>query len=416
MDIKPYMEKIGKKARIASKVIASANSETKKLALISIAEALNSNRQKILKANSIDLANGESGDLDYSLMDRLELNESRISAMIEGVHQVTSLPDPIGEITDLTDRPSGVRLGKMRVPLGVIGIIYESRPNVTIDAASLCLKSGNCTILRGGSEAIKSNQAIASCIKEGLSTSKLPESIVQLVETTDRKAVGELITMPDYVDIIVPRGGKGLIKRIMQEAQIPMIKHLDGICHVYIDGKADLEMAFNIALNSKTHRYGVCNAMETLIVAEDIAKNILPRLAEAYKEKNVEIRGCDATRKLIDCSLALESDWSTEYLAPILSIKIVKDISEAIQHIACYGSQHTDSIITQDESRALRFIREVDSSSVMHNASTRFADGFEYGLGAEIGISTDKIHVRGPVGLQGLTSQKWIVFGHGEIR
>ena len=416
MDIKPYMEKIGKKARIASKVIASADSETKKLALTSIVEALNSNRQKILKANSIDLANGESGGLDYSLMDRLELNESRISAMIDGVHQIISLPDPIGEITDLTDRPSGVRLGKMRVPLGVIGIIYESRPNVTIDAASLCLKSGNSTILRGGSEAIKSNQAISNCIKEGLSTAKLPESIVQLVETTDRQAVGKLITMSDYVDIIVPRGGKGLIKRIMQEAQIPMIKHLDGICHVYIDDKADLEMAFNIALNSKTHRYGVCNAMETLIIAEGIAKNILPRLDKAYRRKNVEIRGCAATQKLIDCSLALDNDWSTEYLAPILSIKIVKDISEAIKHIACYGSQHTDSIVTQDESRALRFIKEVDSSSVMHNASTRFADGFEYGLGAEIGISTDKIHVRGPVGLEGLTSQKWIVFGHGEIR
>jgi len=416
MDIKPYMEKIGKKARIASKVIASADSETKKLALTFIAEALNSNRQKILKANSIDLENGERGGLDYSLMDRLELNESRISAMIDGVHQIISLPDPIGEITDLTDRPSGVRLGKMRVPLGVIGIIYESRPNVTIDAASLCLKSGNSTILRGGSEAIKSNQAISNCIKEGLSSAKLPESIVQLVETTDRQAVGKLITMSDYVDIIVPRGGKGLIKRIMQEAQIPMIKHLDGICHVYIDDKADLEMAFNIALNSKTHRYGVCNAMETLIIAEGIAKNILPRLAEAYKRKNVEIRGCAATQKFIDCSLALESDWSTEYLAPILSIRIVKDISEAIKHIACYGSQHTDSIVTQDESRALRFIKEVDSSSVMHNASTRFADGFEYGLGAEIGISTDKIHVRGPVGLEGLTSQKWIVFGHGEIR
>ena len=390
MDISSYMEKIGKKARIASKVIASADSETKKLALTSIAEALNCNRQKILKANSIDLVNGESAGLDYSLMDRLELNESRISAMIDGVHQIISLPDPIGEITDLTDRPSGVRLGKMRVPLGVIGIIYESRPNVTIDAASLCLKSGNSTILRGGSEAIKSNQAISNCIKEGLSTAKLPESIVQLVETTDRQAVGKLITMTDYVDIIVPRGGKGLIKRIMQEAQIPMIKHLDGICHVYIDDKADLEMAFNIALNSKTHRYGVCNAMETLIIAEGIAKNILPRLDKAYRRKNVEIRGCAATQKLIDCSLALDNDWSTEYLAPILSIKIVKDISEAIKHIACYGSQHTDSIVTQDESRALRFIKEVDSSSVMHNASTRFADGFEYGLGAEIGISTDK--------------------------
>jgi glutamate-5-semialdehyde dehydrogenase len=416
MDIKHYMKKIGERARIASKAIASADGETKKLALTSIADALNANRQKILKANSIDLANGENDGLDHSLIDRLELNESRISAMIEGVHQITALPDPIGDISDLIDRPSGVRLGKMRVPLGVIGIIYESRPNVTVDAASLCLKSGNSTILRGGSEAIKSNQAISNCIKEGLSIAKLPESVVQLVETTDRQAVGELITMPNYVDIIVPRGGKGLIRRIMQDAQIPIIKHLDGICHVYIDDKADLEIAFNVAFNSKTNRYEVCNAMETLLVAEDIAENILPRLAEAYKKKNVEIRGCNATQKITKCNLAAEDDWSTEYLAPILSIKIVKNIDEAIKHISCYGSQHTDCIVTKDHSRALHFMREVDSSSVMHNASTRFADGFEYGLGAEIGISTDKIHVRGPVGLEGLTSQKWVVFGHGEIR
>ncbi|MGY8817090.1 MAG: glutamate-5-semialdehyde dehydrogenase, partial [Pseudomonadales bacterium] len=302
------------------------------------------------------------------------------------------------------------------VPLGVIGIIYESRPNVTVDAASLCLKSGNATILRGGSEAIKSNQAIATCIKQGLSAVGLPESIVQIIETADREAVGELITMSDYVDVIVPRGGKGLIKRISQDAKIPVIKHLDGICHVYIDDKANLDMAFNIALNSKTHRYGVCNAMETLLVAENIAADILPRLASAYEEKNVELRGCEITQQLIRCSAAREEDWSTEFLAPILSIKVVKNIEVAIAHITHYGSQHTDSIVTEDDSRALHFIKAVDSSSVMHNTSTRFADGFEYGLGAEIGISTDKIHVRGPVGLEGLTSQKWVVFGHGEIR
>ena len=416
MNIKSYMKTIGQKARVASKIIASANSDTKKLALVSIADALNSHRKDILEANYIDLVNGKNNGLDHSLMDRLELNESRISAMVEGVHQVSNLPDPIGEITDLIDRPSGIQLGKMRVPLGVIGIIYESRPNVTVDAASLCLKSGNATILRGGSEAIESNQAISNCIKQGLSVAKLPESVVQLIETTDREAVGELIAMPDYVDVIVPRGGKGLIKRIIKDARIPMIKHLDGICHVYIDDKADLDMAFNVALNAKTHRYGVCNAMETLLVAKDVAKNILPRLAKAYAEKNVELRGCERTQLLINCNPAAESDWSTEFLAPILSIKVVENISEAIAHIACYGSQHTDSIITQENSRALRFIREVDSSSVMHNVSTRFADGFEYGLGAEIGISTDKIHVRGPVGLEGLTSQKWVVFGHGEIR
>ena len=416
MNIKSYMKTIGQKARVASKIIASANSDTKKLALVSIADALNSHRKDILEANYIDLVNGKNNGLDHSLMDRLELNESRISAMVEGVHQVSNLPDPIGEITDLIDRPSGIQLGKMRVPLGVIGIIYESRPNVTVDAASLCLKSGNATILRGGSEAIESNQAISNCIRQGLSVAKLPESVVQLIETTDREAVGELIAMPDYVDVIVPRGGKGLIKRIIKDARIPMIKHLDGICHVYIDDKADLDMAFNVALNAKTHRYGVCNAMETLLVAKDVAKNILPRLAKAYAEKNVELRGCERTQLLINCNPAAESDWSTEFLAPILSIKVVENISEAIAHIACYGSQHTDSIITQENSRALRFIREVDSSSVMHNVSTRFADGFEYGLGAEIGISTDKIHVRGPVGLEGLTSQKWVVFGHGEIR
>ncbi|MFT7267416.1 MAG: glutamate-5-semialdehyde dehydrogenase [Porticoccus sp.] len=416
MDIKSYIRQLGRQARDASKVISSASTDTKKLALLSIGEALNENRQSILVANAIDLDNARTNGLDSALMDRLELNDSRIDSMIEGVNQVSELPDPIGEITDLTSRPSGIKLGKMRVPLGVIGIIYESRPNVTVDAASLCMKSGNATILRGGSEAIKSNQAIATCIKQGLSAARLPESIVQIIETVDRKAVGELITMSDYVDVIVPRGGKGLIKRISQDAKIPVIKHLDGICHVYIDDQANLDMAFNIALNSKTHRYGVCNAMETLLIAENIAADILPRLANAYEEKNVELRGCEITQQLIRCSAASEEDWSTEFLAPILSIKVVKNIEAAIAHITHYGSQHTDSIVTEDDSRALHFIKTVDSSSVMHNTSTRFADGFEYGLGAEIGISTDKIHVRGPVGLEGLTSQKWVVFGHGEIR
>lgn len=416
MDIKSYIRQLGRRAQVAAKVISSASADTKKLALLSIAEALNENRQNILVANAIDLDKAQANGLDSALMDRLELNDARIGSMIEGINQVSELPDPIGEITDLTSRPSGIKLGKMRVPLGVIGIIYESRPNVTVDAASLCLKSGNATILRGGSEAIKSNQAIATCIKQGLSAVGLPESIVQIIETADREAVGELITMSDYVDVIVPRGGKGLIKRISQDAKIPVIKHLDGICHVYIDDKANLDMAFNIALNSKTHRYGVCNAMETLLVAENIAADILPRLASAYEEKNVELRGCEITQQLIRCSAAREEDWSTEFLAPILSIKVVKNIEVAIAHITHYGSQHTDSIVTEDDSRALHFIKAVDSSSVMHNTSTRFADGFEYGLGAEIGISTDKIHVRGPVGLEGLTSQKWVVFGHGEIR
>ncbi|MEJ6706421.1 MAG: glutamate-5-semialdehyde dehydrogenase [Porticoccus sp.] len=416
MDIKSYIRQLGRRAQVAAKVISSASADTKKLALLSIAEALNENRQNILVANAVDLDKAQANGLDSALMDRLELNDARIGSMIEGINQVSELPDPIGEITDLTSRPSGIKLGKMRVPLGVIGIIYESRPNVTVDAASLCLKSGNATILRGGSEAIKSNQAIATCIKQGLSAVGLPESIVQIIETADREAVGELITMSDYVDVIVPRGGKGLIKRISQDAKIPVIKHLDGICHVYIDDKANLDMAFNIALNSKTHRYGVCNAMETLLVAENIAADILPRLASAYEEKNVELRGCEITQQLIRCSAAREEDWSTEFLAPILSIKVVKNIEVAIAHITHYGSQHTDSIVTEDDSRALHFIKAVDSSSVMHNTSTRFADGFEYGLGAEIGISTDKIHVRGPVGLEGLTSQKWVVFGHGEIR
>ena len=416
MNIKSYMQTLGQQARAASRVIAAASSEAKNAALLAIADALNTNREKVLVANACDLKNGQAKGLDAALLDRLELNNARIDAMIEGLHQVAELPDPIGEITDLAKRPSGIELGKMRVPLGVVGIIYESRPNVTIDAASLCLKSGNATILRGGSEAILSNQAIADCIKQGLTATGLPEASVQVVETTDRAAVGELITLSEYVDVIVPRGGKSLIERISHDARIPVIKHLDGICHVYIDDKANLDMAFNIAFNAKTHRYGVCNAMETLLVAEGVAAEILPRLATAYETEGVELRGCEKTRKIINCAAATEEDWGTEYLAPVLSIKVVTDMDDAMAHIAQYSSQHTEAIVTNDEARGRRFIAEVDSSSVMHNASTRFADGFEYGLGAEIGISTDKIHARGPVGLEGLTSQKWIVFGHGEIR
>ena len=422
MDVKAYMATLGQQARAASRVIAAASTETKNAALLAIADALNADRARILAENVIDMENGRSGGLDAALLDRLELNDARIDGMIEGLQQVAELPDPVGEISDLQIRPSGIELGRMRVPLGVVGIIYESRPNVTIDAASLCLKSGNATILRGGSEAIHSNQAIAACIKTGLTQAGLPEAVVQVIETIDRAAVGELITMAEFVDVIVPRGGKGLIERISNDARVPVIKHLDGICHVYIDDKADLDMAFNIAFNAKTHRYGVCNAMETLLVAEAVAGEILPRLAEAYRGEGVELRGCEKTRAIvaasanIDCAEATEEDWNTEYLAPILSIKVVADMDEAMEHITRYSSQHTESIITGDKSRSERFIREVDSSSVMVNASTRFADGFEYGLGAEIGISTDKIHARGPVGLEGLTSQKWVVYGHGEVR
>lgn len=416
MDIKSYMQQLGQQARTASRVIAATSSEAKNAALLAIAEVLDSNRASVLSANALDVQKGRDNGLDAALLDRLELNDARVDAMIEGLRQVTELPDPIGIISDRKTRPSGIEVAKMRVPLGVVGIIYESRPNVTVDAASLCLKSGNATILRGGSEAIESNRAIADCIRRGLASTGLPETIVQVIEITDRAAVGELITMTDSVDVIIPRGGKSLIERISREARVPVIKHLDGICHVYIDDKADLEMAFNIAMNAKTHRYGVCNAMETLLVAEAVATKILPRLAEAYRAKGVELRGCEKTRAIVDCLPATEEDWRTEYLAPILSIKVVADMDEAMAHIAHYGSHHTESIVTTDDTRSSRFLAEVDSSSVMVNASTRFADGFEYGLGAEIGISTDKIHARGPVGLEGLTSQKWVVFGHGEIR
>ena len=417
MNIKAYMQTLGSQAREASRIIAAADTALKNRALLAIAEALSHGREKLLVANTVDMQNGSANGLDAALLDRLELNPERIDAMIEGLHQVAQLPDPVGEVTDLQDRPSGIKLGKMRVPLGVVGIIYESRPNVTIDAASLCLKSGNATILRGGSEAIQSNQAIADCITQGLIEVGLPEAVVQVVNTTDRAAVGELITMTDYVDVIVPRGGKSLIERISADARVPVIKHLDGNCHVYIDDRADLQKAVAIALNAKTHRYGVCNAMESLLVAESVAQKVLPELAALYAEKEVELRGCDKTREIIASAIAAnEEDWSLEYLAPILSIKVVSGLDEAIEHINSYSSQHTEAIVTEDQERANRFIRQVDSSSVMVNASTRFADGFEYGLGAEIGISTDKIHARGPVGLEGLTSQKWVVYGDGQIR
>jgi glutamate-5-semialdehyde dehydrogenase len=417
MDITTYMQDLGIAARESSQVLARAGTAVKNNALLAIASRLNDGRHNLLAANAVDVENGRGNNLDAALLDRLELNDERIDGMIEGLNQVAALQDPIGEITDMGFRPSGIQLGKMRVPLGVIGIIYESRPNVTIDAASLCLKSGNATILRGGSEAILSNQAIAACIAHGLADAGLPETAVQVINTTDRAAVGELITMPDYVDVIVPRGGKGLIERISSDARVPVIKHLDGNCHLYVDDRADLKKALAIADNSKTHRYGVCNAMESLLIAEPVADKFLPELAKIYAEKNVELRGCDKSRAILENIIeATEEDWGEEYLAPILSIKIVSGLDEAIAHINKYSSQHTESIVTEDFNRGRRFIAEVDSSSVMINASTRFADGFEYGLGAEIGISTDKVHARGPVGLEGLTSQKWVVFGDGQIR
>jgi len=362
------------------------------------------------------MAAARAEGLDAALLDRLEINEKSVSAMAEGLEQIAALPDPVGEITDLNYRPSGIQVGKMRVPLGVIGIIYEARPNVTADAAGLCLKSGNAAILRGGSEAMLSNQAVAVCVREGLLAAGLPEAVVQVLETTDRAAVGELITMQEYVDVIVPRGGKGLIERIAREARVPVIQHLHGVCHVYIDDAADIDKAIRIADNAKTSRYGTCNTMETLLVAAGIAPTVLPRLAEIYQAKHVELRGDEAARALATMNAATEEDWHTEYLAPILSVRVVADIDAAIAHINTYGSQHTDAIVTENYSRARRFLREVDSASVMVNASTRFADGFEYGLGAEIGTSTSKIHARGPVGLEGLTNQKWIVLGDGQIR
>jgi glutamate-5-semialdehyde dehydrogenase len=417
VNIKDYMNELGAKARKAGREISRTESGKKNLALLKIAEVIEASADVLISENQKDLAAGKANGLDAAMLDRLALTPKSIQAMVEGLKQVAALPDPIGEITDLSYRPSGIQVGQMRVPLGVIGIIYESRPNVTVDAAALCLKSGNACILRGGSESIHSNQAIAACISKGLSEAGLPVEAVQIVATADRSAVGELITMNQYVDVIVPRGGKSLIERISKDATIPVIKHLDGICHVYIDDNADHDKAITIAVNAKTHRYGVCNAMETLLVAESIAGKVLPLLAEKYLEKGVELRGCPKTCSLIPaCVRATEEDWQTEYLAPILSIKIVNGLDEAIEHINHYGSLHTDAIVTEDYTKTRRFLREVDSSSVMVNASTRFADGFEYGLGAEIGISTDKLHARGPVGLKGLTSLKYIVLGDGHIR
>ncbi len=417
MDIKDYIHELGQKARAAGRIISSVEAGKKNRALLSIAGKIEAERDYLIQQNQKDLLAGQDRGLEAALLDRLELTPGRIDAMIGGLKQIEALPDPVGEITDMAYRPSGIQVGKMRVPLGVIGIIYESRPNVTIDAAALCLKSGNACILRGGSEAIHSNQAIADCIIKGLQEAGLPSDIVQVVSITDRQAVAELITMSQYVDVIIPRGGKGLIQRISQEATVPVIKHLDGICHVYIDDKADQEKAVNIAYNAKTQRYGVCNAMETLLVNEKIAPRVLPILAKQYFLKGVELRGCLKTCALIpECKKATEEDWQTEYLAAILSIRIVSGLEEAISHINRYSSAHTETIVTEDYSCARRFLREVDSSSVMVNTSTRFADGFEYGLGAEIGISTDKLHARGPVGLEGLTSVKYIVLGEGHIR
>lgn len=417
MNVQTYMQTLGQQAKDAARILSHAETNLKNRALIAIANELQDSKATLIAENQKDLVAGKGNGLDDASLDRLTLTPKGIQAMIDGLIQVAALPDPIGEINDLSYRPSGIQVGQMRVPLGVIGIIYESRPNVTIDAAALCLKSGNACILRGGSEAIHSNQAIAACIKQGLKNAELPDTAVQIVETTDRAAVGELITMKQFVDVIVPRGGKSLIERISNEATIPVIKHLNGICHVYIDDKADIEKAIRIAVNAKTHRYGVCNAMETLLVAESIAPKVLPQLAEIYHDKGVELRGCVKTCSLISgVNRATEEDWQTEYLAPILSIKIVSGIDEAMNHIHQYSSQHTEAIVTEDYTLARRFLREVDSSSVMVNASTRFADGFEYGLGAEIGISTDKLHARGPVGLKGLTSLKYIVLGDGHIR
>lgn len=417
MDVKAYMQQVGQQARAASRAMARADTNAKNHALIAMADAIDRDAAKLLAANEQDLANARAAGLDSAMLDRLALNAKTVASMAEGLRQIATLADPVGEMTDLKFRPTGIQVGKMRVPLGVIGIIYEARPNVTADAAGLCLKSGNAAILRGGKEAILSNQAIAACVREGLAAAGLPETAVQVIETTDRAAVGELITMPQYVDVIVPRGGKSLIARISAEARVPVIKHLDGVCHVYIDDEADPEKAIRVADNAKTQRYAPCNTMETLLVNENIAELVLPPLAQIYREKGVELRVCAATRAILpDALAATEDDWYAEYNAPILAIKLVADLDEAMDHINTYGSQHTDSIITENYTKARRFLREVDSSSVMVNASTRFADGFEYGLGAEIGISTDKIHARGPVGLDGLTSQKWVVLGDGHVR
>ncbi len=420
-DIADYMSRVGLAAREASRAIGRASTAQKNQSLNAIAEQILAQAGELKRANALDLTAGREKGLAEALLDRLELTDERIASMAEGLRQIATLPDPIGVISNLAYRPSGIQVGQMRVPLGVIGIIYESRPNVTADAAGLCLKSGNAVILRGGSEAIHSNQAIAACIKHGLEVAGLPADVVQVIETTDRAAVGELLRLKDSVDVIIPRGGKSLIERITNESEVPVIKHLDGICHVYIDDEADREKALNVAFNSKTQRYGTCNTMETLLLAASAAARILPDLAKMYVEKGVELRGCENTQALLkDSNIAVlaaeEEDWSTEYLAPVLSIKIVEDIDAAISHINKYSSQHTESIVTENYTKSRQFLREVDSSSVMVNASTRFADGFEYGLGAEIGISTDKLHARGPVGLDGLTSMKYVVLGDGQVR
>ncbi len=417
MNVQHYMHDLGRQARLAARTLARSDTETKNRALRAMAAALREQVDALLAANAEDVVAARAKGADAAFVDRLSLTPKSIEAMAQGLEQVAELPDPIGVVTDLRERPSGIRVGRMRVPLGVIGIIYESRPNVTADAAALCLKSGNACILRGGSESVRSNQAIAACVRQGLRAAGLPEAAVQIVETPDRAAVGELLRMNEYVDIIVPRGGKSLIERIMAESRIPMIKHLDGVCHVYIDDDADLQKAVRIADNAKTHRYGTCNTMETLLVGAGVAPRILPQLADLYVAKGVELRGDEAARRLVpQMQAATEEDWSTEYLAPVLAVRVVENLDAAIDHIERYGSHHTDTIVTENEAHAQRFLREVDSSSVMVNASTRFADGFEYGLGAEIGISTDKLHARGPVGLEGLTSQKYVVLGQGEVR
>lgn len=416
-EISTLMQQLGRQARAAARHLAAASSASKDEALLATARILDEQRAALMVANDKDLAAGAQKGLSEAMLDRLRLTPDRIDTMIEGLRQVAALADPIGEIFDLKYRPSGIQVGRMRVPLGVVGIIYESRPNVTADAAALCLKSGNAAVLRGGSEAWHSNQAIAACIHEGLEAAGLPKDGVQVLTTTDRSAVDFMIAMPQYIDVIIPRGGKGLIERISQGARVPVIKHLDGICHVYIDGDADLDKALQVCFNAKTQRYGTCNTMETLLVSEEIAERVLPELGAMLQEKGVELRGCPTSQRLLPgCLAATEADWDEEYLAPILAIRVVKDLDEAMEHIARHGSQHSDSIITENLSHARRFLREVDSSSVMVNASTRFADGFEYGLGAEIGISTDKFHARGPVGLEGLTSVKFIVLGDGHIR
>ena len=412
-----YMLDVGRRARAASRLIGRAETRVKNAALLAIATALEADEERLLAANRLDMEAGRTAGLDAALLDRLELTPKGLRGMAQGLREIAAQSDPVGEIIDLKYRPSGIQVGQMRVPLGVIGIIYESRPNVTADAAALCLKAGNAAILRGGSEALHSNRVIATCIQQGLAAVGLPVDAVQVIDTADRAAVGVLIGMTEYVDVIVPRGGKGLIERISREARVPVIKHLDGVCHVYIDDHADLDKAIMIAYNAKTQRYGTCNTMETLLVAAGIAPQVLPELSRRYREVGVELRGCARTRDLLpELKVATEEDWYAEYLAPILAIRIVDDIDDAMEHIARYGSAHTDAIVTEDYSRARRFLREVDSSSVMVNASTRFADGGEYGLGAEIGISTNKLHARGPVGVNGLTTLKYVVLGDGQIR